>query len=171
MHILYLSSVLDVSQAYCQQELQHLHPLGEYAIGGYSFGTAVALEMAKMLEAEGRKPASIVLLDGSQSYVSGIIEGYKSRLDRAGSPTLESSSTPKDQEEADVLMVFAMQFISSEAAALKKPLLSFNSWEERVNHVAKLVTQKRAVAGVTSQNDIQHVRKSRAHPPFFVYKY
>lgn len=140
------------------QELLHLHPSGEYAIGGYSFGTAVALEMTKMLEADGRRPASIVLLDGSQSYVSGIIEGYKSRLDRAGSPNAESSSAAKAQEEADVLMVFAMQFISTEAATLKKPLLTLSSWEERVNHVAKLVTQKRAAAGVTSQNDIQHVR-------------
>lgn len=112
-----------------------------------------------MLEAKGRRPASIVLLDGSQSYVSGIIEGYKSRLDRAGSPTLESSSTAKANEEADVLMVFAMQFISMEAAALKKPLLSLSSWEERVNYVAKLVTQKRAAAGVTSQNDFENVRK------------
>lgn len=122
-----------------------------------------------MLEAEGRQPASIVLLDGSQSYVSGIIEGYKSRLDRAGSPAAESSSSAKAQEEAEVLMVFAMQFISMEAAALKKPLMSLNSWEERVNHVAKVVTQRRAAAGVTSQNDIQDVRKLVAHCLFKCY--
>lgn len=120
-----------------------------------------------MLEAEGRQPASIVLLDGSQSYVSGIIEGYKSRLDRAGSPAPES----KAQEEAEVLMVFAMQFISMEAAALKKPLMSLNSWEERVNHVAKVVTQRRAAAGVTSQNDMQDVRNLVVHCHFKCYKF
>lgn len=152
-------SLLCLTSFLYHQELLHLHPSGEYAIGGYSFGTAVALEMTRMLEAEGRQPASIVLLDGSQSYVSGIIEGYKSRLDRAGSPAAESPSSAKAQEEAEVLMVFAMQFISMEAAALKKPLMSLNSWEERVNHVAKVVTQKRAAAGVTSRNDIQDVRK------------
>lgn len=124
-----------------------------------------------MLEAEGRHPASIVLLDGSQSYVSGIIEGYKSRLDRAGSPAPESSSSAKAQEEAEVLMVFAMQFISMEAAALKKPLMSLNSWEERVNHVAKVVTQRRAAAGVTSQNDMQDVRILVVHCHFKCYRF
>lgn len=152
-------SITQVARALVQ-ELLRLHPSGEYAIGGYSFGTAVALEMTRMLEAEGRQPASIVLLDGSQSYVSGIIEGYKSRLDRAGSPAAESSSSAKAQEEAEVLMVFAMQFISMEAATLKKPLMSLNSWEERVNHVAKVVTQRRAASGVTSKNDIQDAVKA-----------
>lgn len=134
----------------------NLHSSGEYVIGGYSFGTAVALEMTKLLESKGSRPASIVLLDGSQSYVSGIIEGYKSRLS-AGGPVKESSGTTQAQEEVEVLLVFAMQFISTDATTLKKSLLALRSWEERVNHVAKLVTQRRATVGVTSQNDVQQV--------------
>ena len=132
-----------------------LHPSGEYVIGGYSFGTAVALEMTKLLESKGCRPSSIVLLDGSQSYVSGIIEGYKSRLS-AGLPAKESS-TSQAQEQVEVLMVFAMQFISTDATTLKKSLLALSSWEERVNHVAKLVTQRRAAVGVKSQNDVHQV--------------
>lgn len=135
-----------------------LRSSGEYVIGGYSFGTAVALEMTKLLESKGHSPASIVLLDGSQSYVSGIIEGYKSRLN-AGGPVKESPGTTKAQEEVEVLLVFAMQFITTDAVTLKKSLLTLGSWEERVNHVAKLVTQKRTTVGVTSQNDIQQVWK------------
>lgn len=140
------------------QELLKLHPSGEYVIGGYSFGTAVALEMTKLLESRGCSPSSIVLLDGSQSYVSSIIEGYKSRLS-AGGPTKESSNTSHAQEQVEVLMMFAMQFISTDATTLKKSLLALTSWEERVNHVAKLVTERRTAVAVTSQNDVQHVWK------------
>ncbi|XP_063877296.1 fatty acid synthase-like isoform X1 [Scylla paramamosain] len=151
-------SVEEVAQILVQ-ELLKLHPSGEYVIGGYSFGTAVALEMTKLLESKGCCPSSIVLLDGSQSYVSGIIEGYKSRLS-AGGPAKESSSTSHAQEQVEVLMVFAMQFISTDATTLKKSLLALSSWEERVNHVAKLVTQRRAAVGITSQNDVQQAVKA-----------
>ena len=138
------------------QELLRVHPSGEYVLGGYSFGTAVALEMTKLLESKRCHPSSIVLLDGSQSYVSGIIEGYKSRLS-SGGPEKESTSTAHEQVE--VLLVFAMQFISTDATTLKKSLLSLGSWEERVNHVAKLVTQRRAAVGVTSENGVEQVRQ------------
>jgi thioesterase domain-containing protein len=43
---------------------------------GYSFGGGVAFEMALQLEASGRK-VSLVLLDGSPSYVSNYIDHYR----------------------------------------------------------------------------------------------
>nr|XP_045622655.1 fatty acid synthase-like [Procambarus clarkii] len=135
------------------QKLQELHPSGDYAIGGYSFGTAVALEMARLLEAKNRTPISIVLLDGSQSYVSGIIEGYKSRH-VSSLPVHESSRVNNEaQDQVEMLIVFAMQFTSVDPATLKKSLLGLNSWEERVNLVAELINQKRMEAGVDSQHD------------------
>lgn len=130
------------------KELQERHPSGDFAIGGYSFGTGVALEMVRQLEAAGRAPTSIVLLDGSQSYVSGIIDTYKSRI-VSGSAKEEFSP----QEQVEMLLVFAMQFISAESSILKKALLGLRSWEERVNHVAELVTDSRARLGNSTDPD------------------
>lgn len=45
------------------QEIQNVQPLGPYFIGGYSFGGLVAYEMARQLQAQGRKIAVLVLVD------------------------------------------------------------------------------------------------------------
>ncbi|KAG7154441.1 Fatty acid synthase-like [Homarus americanus] len=143
------------------QELQQVYPSGDYAIGGYSYGTAVALEMTCLLQANNRVPTSIVLLDGSQSYVSGIIEGYKSKLG-SNLPVHESYRlNNKAQEQVEVLLVFAMQFTSVDPTTLKKTLLGLKSWEERVNLVADLVTKRRASAGVGAhQNEHRQAVKA-----------
>src|SRR5262249_52443944 len=44
-------------------EIRHVQPRGPYALGGFCFGGPVALEMAALLEAEGEKVATVVLLD------------------------------------------------------------------------------------------------------------
>lgn len=153
-------SITDMAKVLVQ-ELQQLHPSGDFAIGGYSFGTAVALEMTRLLEAENRVPISIVLLDGSQSYVSGIIKGYKSRH-VSSAPDQESSRANNEiQDQVEMLIVFAMQFTSVDPTTLKKALLGLKSWDERVNQVAELITQKRAEADVAlHQNDQQQAVKA-----------
>lgn len=131
------------------KELKQIQPTGEFILGGYSFGTSITLEMTRMLQDENRSPSFVVLLDGSQSYVSGIIDHYKSRL---GSHS-DNKASPKSRksemlEQVEMLLVFALQFISMDALALKKTLTKMKSWEERVNHVAGLVTRSRSAAGV-----------------------
>lgn len=55
-----------------------------------------------------------------------------------------------------------MQFTSVESTTLKKTLLGLESWEERVNKVAELVTESRTAVGVSShQNERQQVRHCR----------
>lgn len=131
------------------KELQERHPTGEFAIGGYSFGTGVALEMVRQLNLLGRTPTSIILLDGSQSYVSGIIDSYKSRLVQG---IVKDDFTP--QQQVELLLVFAMQFISAESSVLKKALMGLRSWEERVNQVAELVCESRArIANIVDPDD------------------
>lgn len=142
------------------QELQQVCPSGDYTLGGYSFGAAVALEMTSILEAQNRTPSKIILLDGSQSYVSEIIVGYKSRLNTTIPSSVVSSesklSDQEAQEQVKTLIMFAMQYYPVEAVTLKKVLLGLGSWEERVNQVARLVTEKRHAVGITSsQNEHQ----------------
>ncbi|KAK3875727.1 hypothetical protein Pcinc_019416 [Petrolisthes cinctipes] len=145
---------------YLVQEVKKLCPTGDFTLGGYSFGATVALEMVRILETENRAPSSVILLDGSQSYVSEIIDGYKSRLNAS----VPSSNTGPGaqledqdaQEQVEILVVFIMQFCSVEATSLKKTLLGLKSWKERVNHVAQLVTDNRKASGVSSsQNEHQ----------------
>jgi acyl transferase domain-containing protein len=45
------------------RELLELQPEGPYLIGGYSHGARVAFEMARVLEAQGRMPALVALID------------------------------------------------------------------------------------------------------------
>ncbi|XP_071547019.1 fatty acid synthase-like [Panulirus ornatus] len=158
-------SITEMAQTLVQ-ELQNVHPSGDFAIGGYSFGTAVALEMTRLLEKNNRIPTSVILLDGSQSYVTDIVEGYKSRI--GSTPhTQESQMNNRklekrdDKEQVEILIVFAMQFTSVESTTLKKTLLGLKSWEERVNKVAELVTESRAAVGVSlQQNECQQAVKA-----------
>jgi amino acid adenylation domain-containing protein len=45
------------------QEIQTIEPNGPYYLGGYSFGGLVAFEMARQLEAQGKKVALVALFD------------------------------------------------------------------------------------------------------------
>lgn len=117
--------------------------------------------MVRLLELENRKPSSVILLDGSQSYVSGIIDGYKSRLNTTStlSSTTGSGRHLEDQEaqeQVETLIVFVMQFCPVEAISLKKTLLGLKSWKERVDYVAGLVTDKRKAVGVVSSQNEHH---------------
>nr|QDK64693.1 fatty acid synthase [Macrobrachium nipponense] len=142
------TSIIELAE-FLVKKLQEVHPSGDFILGGYSFGTAITLEMAKMLEAQNRRPSYVILLDGSQSYVSGIIDHYKARHKSSADKQKGSQKQNTEiQEQVETLLVFAMQFISMDALSLKKTLTNMKSWEERANHVASLVVESRAKAGV-----------------------
>lgn len=48
--------------------MKSIQSSGPYYILGYSFGAAIAFEIARLLEVGGDKVAHMVLLDGSHSY-------------------------------------------------------------------------------------------------------
>jgi amino acid adenylation domain-containing protein len=57
-----LTSVDDMAKLYVR-EVREFQPSGPYYLGGFSFGGAVAFEMARVLEVAGEKVALVALLD------------------------------------------------------------------------------------------------------------
>ena len=79
-----------------------MQPAGPYRLAGYSFGACIVFEMALQLERAGQHMESLVLLDGSHSYVAAHTQLYKERL------------TPGDetQAECEALCAFMVQFMT-----------------------------------------------------------
>jgi amino acid adenylation domain-containing protein len=50
--------------AFHVEQVRRVQPIGPYLIGGWSFGAAVAFEMARLLDAAGERVALLALLDG-----------------------------------------------------------------------------------------------------------
>ena len=61
------ASSMEAMASYYVQELTAFQPQGPYFLGGWSFGSTLALEMAQQLEASGRHVALVVALDGAPS--------------------------------------------------------------------------------------------------------
>lgn len=62
------------------QYIKQVQSKGPYYLTGYSFGAAVAFEMAAQLESNGDK-VCLILLDGSPGFVVRHTELYKSTRD------------------------------------------------------------------------------------------
>lgn len=80
------------------QQVRSVQKTGPYNLCGYSFGACVAFEMGLQLEAANEK-VTLVLLDGSHSYVASHTGNYKARKN----PDLSAA-------DADALTYFIMLF-------------------------------------------------------------
>lgn len=105
-------------------------------MGGYSFGASIAFEMASQLEIKGRKPLSLILLDGSHSYVSGVIGTYTNKYDTSIS---EQEKEFIGQGESEALVTYTIQFCPVKPKELKRTLVKLPSFVDRVNHIADLI--------------------------------
>jgi len=75
----------------CVQRMKAIYPDGAVRLAGYSFGACVAVEMALQLQqqASGASVQSLVLLDGSHSFIAAYADRTRQRLagDTAGDET------------------------------------------------------------------------------------
>lgn len=67
---------------YLVREMQRVQPKGPYCLGGYSFGAAVAYEMARRLVSQGEEVAALILLDAAAQspfvrYVWRVVRGCR----------------------------------------------------------------------------------------------
>ncbi|NEU32875.1 hypothetical protein GN156_19445, partial [bacterium LRH843] len=93
---------------------------------GYSFGACVAFEMGLQLEKAGEQ-VSLVLLDGSHSYVASHTGNYKSR------------HVDPSQAEADALTYFIMLFKDVDYQKTQKEIQGVKSWDGKVSKAAELL--------------------------------
>jgi len=123
-----LTSVESLAKFYIK-EIKAVQAEGPYTIAGYSYGCTVALELAIQLEKEGKDAVkNLILLDGSQKYVSAQTSTYKSK---------HSGNT--SESETDALCTFLMQFLTFEYLKLREEMLKLPSLTERINLTAKLL--------------------------------
>ncbi|XP_076049052.1 fatty acid synthase-like [Oratosquilla oratoria] len=142
------SSIPELARSLIKEILQ-IHPEGPLHIAGYSFGATVAFEIALQLQALDRPPKSLIFLDGSHSYVAGVVDTYRNRKGKLTSAKNddEIEKYTSVEEQTNALITFALQFFSSEYAVLRTALMALGDWKERVNHVAEMVEMARRKAG------------------------
>lgn len=121
-----LSSIQDLAAYYIKQ-LKTKQKTGLYTLSGYSFGACVAFEMGLQLEKAGDK-VSIVLLDGSHSYVASHTGNYKSR------------QTDPKQAEADALTYFILLFRDVDFQKTQKELQSLTNWNSKLKRTTEILS-------------------------------
>nr|XP_020670313.1 fatty acid synthase isoform X1 [Pogona vitticeps]XP_020670321.1 fatty acid synthase isoform X2 [Pogona vitticeps] len=114
--------------------IKQVQPEGPYRISGYSFGACVAFEMCCQLQAQqnpSHLPNSLILLDGSHSYVAAHTQSYRAKL------------TPGNEAEAETeaLCAFVQLFTGMEYNKLLEVLLPLPNLEARVRAAVDLITQ------------------------------
>ncbi|CAH1774053.1 unnamed protein product [Owenia fusiformis] len=97
--------------AFYNQNIKTIQSEGHYNIAGYSFGACIAFEMGLQLERECCLD-TLVLLDGSHSYVAERTQAYKETL---------TSKTPSDIERL-YLCIFTMHLLTLDYTTLEKEL-------------------------------------------------
>lgn len=122
-----LSSIQKLASFYVQQ-VQSVQKSGPYSLCGYSFGACVAFEMGLQFEAAGEK-VTLVLLDGSHSYVASHTGNYKARKN----PDLSAA-------DADALTYFTMLFSDVDYLKTSKELQALPTWEERLARTTELLS-------------------------------
>ena len=95
--------------------MKKVKPTGPYNLGGYSFGAGVAFEMALQLQAAGKDQVrSLVLLDGSHSFVASFTKGMKSGYTvNPNMPPEEMEARKQSAFETQMLTLFVTQLVKT----------------------------------------------------------
>ncbi|XP_059618857.1 fatty acid synthase [Phlebotomus argentipes] len=123
-----LESFVHLAKFYIKQ-MKTVQSKGPYTIAGYSYGAAVAYEIASQLEKENEK-STLILLDGSPSYVS-----TQTRLQRQRSTIAGSQA----HDEAYSLAYFALVAAQLNYSAVGKELEILPTYEDRLRRCAELI--------------------------------
>lgn len=123
---------LEALASYYIQNIQEVQNTGPFTLAGYSFGASVAFEMATQIQNSnnnGNAIRHLILLDGSHSYVSSHIQGYRNRLEL----------NKVTMGEADALCTFVLQFTQIDYLKVKSELLRLASSAARLQHTADIL--------------------------------
>ncbi|KAL1484914.1 hypothetical protein MTO96_032290 [Rhipicephalus appendiculatus] len=112
-------SIEDMAAAYLQKILT-LQPEGPYHLSGYSFGTAIAFEMALQLQAVGASVGSLTLLDGTPMHMGSRVE-RRYRFGRS-----------KRMQETELLCSFLMRYLDEDVIELRTQLDQYQKWDDKL---------------------------------------
>uniref|UniRef100_A0A1L8DZ80 Fatty acid synthase n=1 Tax=Nyssomyia neivai TaxID=330878 RepID=A0A1L8DZ80_9DIPT len=124
-----LQSIQHMAKFYIKQ-MKSVQSRGPYVLAGYSYGAAVAYEMAWQLENEFKEKTSVIMLDGSPRYVSSHTQSQKQRSAIAGSQA---------HDEAYSLAYFAMVAGHLDYSAVGKELEILPTYDDRLKRCTELV--------------------------------
>ena len=99
------------------QEVKKVQPQGPYNIAGYSFGAAVAFEMALQLQKEEGTQAvkQLIMLDGSHSFVAAFTKTMKAGYTVDPTAAVEEMFKRKQNAfETAILTLFVTQFVQTQ---------------------------------------------------------
>lgn len=111
-------SIEDMAEAYVEA-LRQTQPTGPYHLGGYSFGSFVAFEMARQLERSGEEVALLFLLDTWSPGILRVLPEFekdalllsviaKEIAMRAGNTDFEISATELEQLDGDAQLSYVL---------------------------------------------------------------
>ncbi|XP_077508101.1 fatty acid synthase-like [Amblyomma americanum] len=112
-------SVEKIATAYLQK-IQNVQPRGPYHLVGYSFGAAVAFEMAVQLQASGVIVGSLTFLDAAPLYVKTVITSRRIALKECDG-----------DEETTLLCAYIMQFLDINFSKVRDKLKQHQSLEAK----------------------------------------
>ncbi|XP_022703888.1 fatty acid synthase-like [Varroa jacobsoni] len=126
-----ITSIQQLAVSYMPKMIAKQPKNKPFHIVGYSFGATVGFEIACLLQKQGYKINSLVLLDGAPTFLLAHTAAHKSR-------------TPDiDGEETSALCAFIMQYIDIDYLKLKATLAKIAGWEGKLNYVTDMLLQSK----------------------------
>ncbi|KAL1477482.1 hypothetical protein MTO96_035704 [Rhipicephalus appendiculatus] len=116
-----LGSITEMAATYLKVILQ-AQPRGPYHIVGYSYGCAVAFEMAVHLQATGATVGSLIFLDGAPQYVR-LLAGYRRDLLDEGT----------NEQETNIMCSYLMRYIASDFSEVRDKLSQCNTLDAKLD--------------------------------------
>ncbi|KAK8766021.1 hypothetical protein V5799_007202, partial [Amblyomma americanum] len=110
------------------EKLMEVQPTGPYHLAGYSFGAAVAFEMALQMQVAGVSVASVTLLDGAPCYVAALYSEYECRF--AGN---------KRDPEASLICAFLIQYTDIDVLTVRQELNQCSNWDAKKEAGAEIL--------------------------------
>lgn len=126
-------SIQSLSASYIKC-IREIIPQGPYRLAGYSFGASVAMEMALQLE-KTNEVESLILLDGSHTYVAAHTSWHRNRL------SLQPQGSWEPRAVAEGLSALALQYAPVDKAKLVEVLQIETSIDKQIQVTAGIISE------------------------------
>ncbi|KAF7404648.1 hypothetical protein HZH66_003554 [Vespula vulgaris] len=138
-----LKTIPAMANLFLPHILGKLQDRNDFILVGFSFGSLVAIELTRKLEARGFN-GQLILIDGAPQHIKTLIQQQ-----------LHSSS--QEEFESNILLAILNAFIFINSAELKFELRKCSSWNEKVNAFFNILSsEQRELFFKSNQKDIIH---------------